>query len=298
MPFDIPFFGEILSLSTAIFWAFAVILFKKSGETVSPLALNLFKNVFAIVLFIPTLFVLGIEFFPDVPRSNYLILMLSGIIGIGVADTLYFKSLNMLGAGLMSIVSCLYSPSVIALSAIFLGERLNVMQMVGVILILSAVLSTAFDKRRERIGARNLIIGIIAGALAEIGNATGIILMKPVLDQTPVLWVTLIRLSGALLVLVPAFLLQSRRKQMFASLIAVKGRLYLFGSSFTGTYVALLMWIGGMKFANVSVSAALNQTSNIFIFIFAALLLKEKITSQRLVAIILAVSGAMIVTFF
>lgn len=298
MPADIPFFGEILSLSTAIFWALAVILFKKTGETVSPLSLNLFKNVLAIVLFVPTLLLLGIEFFPDVPRSHYLILMLSGIIGIGITDTLYFKSLNLLGAGLMSIVSCLYSPSVIALSAIFLGERLNLMQLIGVILILSAVLSTAFDRRRERIGAFNLVLGILLGALSMIGNAAGIILMKPILDQTPVLWVTMIRLFGAIIVLVPAFLLHSRRRQMFASLVAVQSRFYLFASSFTGAYVSLLFWIGGMKFAQVSVSAALNQTSNIFTFIFAALILKEKITPQRLIAIALAVGGAMIVTFF
>ena len=184
------------------------------------------------------------------------------------------------------------------MSAIFLGERLNLMQLLGVILILSAVLSTAFDKKRDRIGAKTLVVGIILGALSMVGNAAGIILMKPVLDQTPVLWVTMIRLFGALIVLVPAFLINSRRKQMFASLVAVQSRFYLFGSSFTGAYVSLLLWIGGMKFAQVSVSAALNQTSNIFIFIFAALLLKEKITTQRLTAILLAVSGAMIVTFF
>jgi len=298
MPENIPYFGQVLSLSTAIVWAFAVILFKKSGETVSPLALNLFKNVLAVTLFIPTLLVLGIEFLQPVPVSDYLILLLSGIIGLGITDTLYFKSLNLLGASLMAIVSCLYSPSVIALSMIFLGDTLSIIQFIGVAMIVSAVLSTALDRRKQHIGTRNLIVGIALGAAATIGNATGIILMKPILDDTPVLWVTLVRLVGALLVLVPAFLIHTRRREMFASLVAVKGRIYLFGSSFTGTYLALMLWIGGMKFTQVSISAALNQTSNIFVFIFAALLLKEKITVQRVIAILLAVSGAMLVTFF
>ena len=40
-----------------------------------------------------------------------------------------------------------------------------------------------------------------------------------------------------------------------------------------------------------------NQTSNIFIFIFAALLLKEKVTLIRGVAIVLGVGGALLVTF-
>ncbi|MFH1893202.1 MAG: DMT family transporter [Candidatus Zixiibacteriota bacterium] len=295
---DMPYFGEVLSVLTAVVWAFAVILFKKSGETVSPLALNLFKNVLAVTLFVPTLLIFGIEFLQPVPVSDYLVLLLSGIIGIGITDTLYFKSLNLLGASLMAVVSCLYSPSVIALSAIFLGDTLSVIQLVGVALIVSAVLSTALDRRKQQIGTRNLILGIVIGALAMIGNAAGIILMKPVLDETPVLWVTMVRLVGALLVLVPAFLIHTRRRAMFASLVAVQGRIYLFGSSFAGTYFALMLWIGGMKFTQVSISAALNQTSNIFVFIFAALLLKEKITAQRVIAILLAVGGAMLVTFF
>ncbi|MBU1319415.1 MAG: DMT family transporter [candidate division Zixibacteria bacterium] len=295
---DMPYFGEVLSVLTAVVWAFAVILFKKSGETVSPLALNLFKNVLAVTLFVPTLLIFGIEFLQPVPVSDYLVLLLSGIIGIGITDTLYFKSLNLLGASLMAIVACLYSPSVFALSAIFLGDTLSVIQLVGVALIVSAVLSTALDRRKQQIGTRNLILGIVIGALAMVGNAAGIILMKPVLDETPVLWVTLVRLVGALLVLVPAFLIHTRRRAMSASLVAVQGRIYLFGSSFAGTYFALMLWIGGMKFTQVSISAALNQTSNIFVFIFAALLLKEKITMQRVIAILLAVSGAMLVTFF
>ena len=37
----LPFLGEILALSSAIFWAIAVILFKRSGESLSPGVLNL-----------------------------------------------------------------------------------------------------------------------------------------------------------------------------------------------------------------------------------------------------------------
>jgi len=57
------------------------------------------------------------------------------------------------------------------------------------------------------------------------------------------------------------------------------------------------LWLAGMKYAQASTASALNQTSNIFIFIFAALLLKERITPLRLIAIIVGVAGAVMVTF-
>jgi len=40
---NIPYFGEILSLLSAIVWAGAVMFFRKSGETTKPFALNFLK---------------------------------------------------------------------------------------------------------------------------------------------------------------------------------------------------------------------------------------------------------------
>lgn len=65
--------------------------------------------------------------------------------------------------------------------------------------------------------------------------------------------------------------------------------------SILGTYLALVFWIGGMKYAPASVASALNQTSNIFIFVLAALFLKERITPYKIAGIIMAVAGVFLV---
>ena len=122
------YLGEILALLTAVAWAIAVILFKKSGETVHPIGLNLFKNLLAVVLLVPTMWLLGRTIFLEVPLSDYGVVLISGILGISIADTLFFVSLNALGAGLSAIVVCMYSPFIIALSMIWLGESLTLWQ--------------------------------------------------------------------------------------------------------------------------------------------------------------------------
>jgi drug/metabolite transporter (DMT)-like permease len=73
--------------------------------------------------------------------------------------------------------------------------------------------------------------------------------------------------------------------------------MYLISSSFLGAYLAMILWLAGMKFTMASIAAALNQTSNIFIFIFAAIFLKEPITPRRTAGIVLGVAGAFMVTF-
>ncbi len=296
MIFSIPYQGEIFSLLTAVVWAWGVILFKKSGETVHPIALNLFKNILASVLILPTLYAFGGTLAVPVSLHDCLLILLSGALGIGIADTLFFKSLNMLGAGLSAVIDCLYSPCVIGLSVLCLGERLTLFQGIGVVMIVSAVL-TAASRKGTQISRRNLRLGIFYGASAIAVMAAGIVIVKPLLDRLPVLWISEVRLAGGLITLGIVLILHPGRRCVLSSLAPGKDWKYLLSGSFLGTYLAFVLWLAGMKFTQVSVAAALNQTSNIFIFVFAALFLHEAVSLQRIVGIFLGVAGTLLVTF-
>lgn len=291
------YLGEAMALLTAITWAFAVILFKKSGETVNPIGLNLFKNVLAAILFIPTAWLFGETLLRPVPFNEYLLLFLSGALGIGVADTLFFKSLNALGAGRSAIVDCLYSPFIIGLSMLWLGETLSLWQLFGVTMIVSAVLSIMHERKRNMIDRRKIFLGILWGVLAMASTAVGIVMIKPLLEHSPLIWATEVRIIGGLAVLAVVLLLHPSRWVIIASVGSSQRWIYTLSGSFVGAYLAMVLWLAGMKFTQASTASALNQTSNIFIFIFAALLLKEKITLLRLIAIILGVAGALLTTF-
>jgi drug/metabolite transporter (DMT)-like permease len=68
-------------------------------------------------------------------------------------------------------------------------------------------------------------------------------------------------------------------------------------ASICGNYIALVLWVAGMKYTTASRAAILNQMSTIFIFILAAVFLKEKITVNKGVAIFMAISGALLTIF-
>jgi len=290
-------FGEALALATAVVWSLSVILFKKSGETVHPLGLNLFKDALAVVLLLPTLWLAGDSLFRPVPWQDYGLMLLSGVLGIGLADTLFFMSLNVLGAGLSAIVDCLYSPSLIGLSMIFLGERLRPWQLVGAALIISAVLGVTIFKNPGGVSRKHLVLGTLWASAAMLLMAAGVVMIKPLLERSPLLWASEIRLIGGVLVLVPMVLLHRQRKVIVASMLSRQGVGYTLSGSFLGAYVSMILWLGGMKFTQASTAAALNQTSNIFVFLFAALLLREPINLQRALAIVLGVAGVYLVTF-
>lgn len=284
--------GEILSLASGLAWAVAVVLFRVSGRRVHPVGLNLGKNVLGLALLVPTLLLLGEPFAPAVAASGTGLLLLSGVLGIAVSDTLFFHALNRLGASLTAIVDCFYSPFVIILSFVLLGERLTLVQMAGAALVVSAVLTVSKEGRLERIERKALVEGIVYGVLAMFTVALGIVMVKPVLGEVSVLWATTVRVAGgtAALALLAPFL--RNRRAVLGPLVDRRNWKALVPAAFFGSYLALILWTGGMKFAKASVAAVLNQLNTIFIVVIAALFLKERLTGWKVAAVVLAFLGA------
>lgn len=294
---DIPRVGEMSALLTALVWAVAVILFRKSGEKVHPIALNLFKNFLALILVLPTMWFFGQTLSRRAPALDYWLLILSGVIGLGIADTLILKSLNQIGAGLNAIVACLYSPFIIGLSMVWLAERLTALQIVGAAMVVLAVLSTTRKAAFEHINSKDLLWGMLWGAVGTFCVALGIVMIKPVLNRSPLLWATEIRLFGAIPTVGIIIAIHPLRRRVISSLASPRSWGYTVGGSFAGQYASMLLWLAGMKYAQASIASALNQTSTIWVVLLAALFLRERLTVQRIGAALAAVLGTLLVTF-
>lgn len=293
------YIGEIYSTVCALLWAVAVILFRRSGEQVSPVALNLFKGVFALLIFVPLLPLMGVDFLPaSASGRDWLILAISGAFGIGLADTLFFRALNRIGAGGMAIVDCLYSPFVVLCSFLYLGnEPLGPCLFVAMGLMVAAILVGTWSPERavDPVQARNMRIGVLLGITAQLIMAAGIVLAKPVLDQHDGWWVTTVRLSaGVLFLLVQASFPRHRAAVAYAFRPGPAWRVLL-PASFIGAFLAMILWILGMKYTHTTIAGVLNQTNVIFILLLAWLFLKEPLTPRRVAAIVLGFAASVIV---
>lgn len=294
---NVPYLGEICALSSAVLWAFAIVLFKKSGEHVHPIALNGFKVVLALVLYVPTIYASGGTLFEPFTTREYVLLAASGAVGMAVGDTLLFQSLNMIGASASALVSTLYSPFMIALSFVWLGETLTAVQFLGVALILAAVLETARSREHAKVRVGRRVAGVLIGAGGLLAMAVGVVMIKRLLDRAPLLWAIEIRQVGGVVALGGYLLLHRDRARILRSLWTRGSRTYTVTSSLIGGYAALTLWLGGMKFTKVSVAAALNQTNMVFVLLFAVWILHERISPLRVAAIFVAFVGALLVTF-
>lgn len=290
-----PFLGEIFSTLAALAWAFAIVFYRKGRVDDEPVGFNLVKCFVAAPLFLLTLVVTGTPFVPDCAPSDWVRLAVSGLIGISLADTLFFIALAKMGAGLMAIVDAAYAPSVILLSAAFLGERMGWVALAGAALVIAAMLVGSRGRPVEGHTRKDVVAGIAIGALAVVAMGVAIVIAKPALDRTPVLWATAVRVSAATIGLLPLALVPRWRAEMGRVVGMGRRWAWAFPGILLGAYGSMILWVAGMKFTLASVASVLNQLSTIFIALFAALFLHEPMGPRRITALVLAVLGALLV---
>ena len=286
--------GEFFALSSALVWALAVILFRRSGETLPAFELNLFKNFFGMVLLIPTILLVDGLQLPGFTARELLLVFVSGLIGIAVADTWYLKALNMMGASRTGIVSSLFSPFVIFLSAIFLGERLVPWQWLGFLLVMSGVLLVTWRTRRSAVDAADVKRGVMYGVGAVFMMAAGVVMVKEILETRSFLWTVELRVVGGVGGML-AYMLVSRQWQSVKHNFSQPqpwGTVMF--ASFLGAYFALLLWLAGYKLIDASVASVLNETNVSFIVFLAWLMLGERINRRKLVGLGLTSAGVII----
>jgi drug/metabolite transporter (DMT)-like permease len=291
-----PHSGEIFSITCAFFWALAVVYFKKSGESIPPLQLNLFKDAVSLLLFLPTMLALGRPLWPEGSAAHAFLLLASGALGIGLADTIFLKSLNLLGATRSAIVDCLYSPLVIICSFFYLHEPLGPNLLAALVLMTAAILlgNLRPERQEKDYHPRDIRNGLALGALSMLLMAVGIVMAKPALNRTPPLWATTVRICGGLAPLVLF--------AVFPGQLAITRRVFTPGAhwrpafiaSLFGSYLAMFFWVAGMKYTFTNIASVLNQLSTVFTPLLAVPILGEQLGPRKAVAVFLAFFGALV----
>ena len=130
--------GDIYALLTAFCWSVAVILFDLSSNKLNPLQINIVKNSIGVIGFILTIIILSIPF-PSFSKTDFVILIISGMIGVGVADLFFLNSLKKIGSSLTAIVGTIYAPSVFIIAYIWFNESITLNLFIGSFLIIGGI---------------------------------------------------------------------------------------------------------------------------------------------------------------
>ncbi|MBE7382569.1 MAG: DMT family transporter [Leptolyngbya sp. SIO1E4] len=284
--------GEISALTAAFLWALSTVLFGRLGKSVSPLVLNLAKGGIAIALIALTL-LLRANLEPNLPRAAVFWLLLSGAIGIGLGDTAYFKAINFLGARRALLMESLAPPLTALIALLFLRETLSAIAWLGIFLTLLGVAWVISERVPASEGGNaRPWQGVIWGLLAALGQASGAVMSRGALADTPVdpLWSGLLRILAGVGVIL---FLVSARGQVMAQLRPLRSRQLLpivVLAAFLGTYLAIWLQQVSFKYTPAGIAQALLATSPLFVLPIAALM-GDLVTWRAVLGVAVAIGG-------
>lgn len=278
--------GILSALLSACSWAFGTITFERIGKVVPFVGITFLKGVFSILLMILLLLVTG-GLYP-IRWWEFSFLALSGIIGITIGDSLFFKSLQDLGAKTQVIFFLLGQIMTMILSLLLLGELLSVEQYIGAVILLTGVIVTTWGTQTNH---PNKTRGIILGLASMTCYSVSAIMVKTAISDIPVITATFYRMVfGTIFTL--GYGVVSKNFYSWVHPLKDKKLLGLFiFNAIVITYGGFLLSMAAIKYISVSLASVLGATEPVFVLLLAFLLMRDKVTKRELIGTIVTLAG-------
>ena len=261
--------GILSAFGAAISWTYACFIWRSQTQKYKSIDINLIKNIIAFLVFIPAFINLS-----SASEFKYIItLLISGIIGIGLGDTFYLKSLQTLGTRKTLSVETL-SPLIAALSGeIFINENLSPKSWVGIIIVSISLLiilkkGNNFKEANSPLSEKNNFKVFAFPFLSVLCAVLGGLFSRMVFLQANLspLLTTEIRLLGAIIFLIT---LKRFKINFFLNNIEKKQRKRFLISIFLGTNIGILLQQIVFKTLPLGIGWALLSTSPVISLVFA-----------------------------
>ncbi len=293
----IDFKGQIAALLGAFLWATSAIIYTSIGAKIPPLTLNLWKGAIALSFIGITLIITNHQFSPFNPTA-IMGLIASGIIGIGIGDTAYFKALNNMGARKTLLLETLAPPITAILAFIFIGEKLKLTIWIGILITILGVAWVISERNAEASSTSSSTkIGLFWALIGVLSQGMGAVIARSVLSTTNItaLESTLIRLIGGtvILLLIMTWQRQPLFSGKFYQILSPKLALIIVITAFMSTYLGIWLQQTAFKFAPAGIAQTLLATSPLFVIPLVAFL-GEKISYRSILGAIVALVGVFI----
>ena len=273
----------IFALLSNFSWGLGAQFYTFYSKKVSPVWVNIFKGTLGCILFGLTVILTG--GFSAIPISAIGLFFLSGFIGLGFADTLFFKSFTGIGSSRTLIIVSFETLLVGVMGYYFFGQQISAVKFLSIFFLIACVFLFALESYKKTSKWNWQIILIALGGV--VLDALGVIATRAafnISDAAP-LEANAYRCLGA----VAAFAITApvMKVRFFERInrMSSKALLGITIGAIIGTYFALLFHLTALKTGHLATIAAMSCTSVIFAAFFECLF-ERKLPSKYLLAAI------------
>jgi drug/metabolite transporter (DMT)-like permease len=292
------FAGEFAALGTAACWAAGSNLFAAAGQRMGSVVLNRLRITVAAGLLCTALLVLRGSPWPVWATSWQVgLLAVSGLVGFVFGDTYYFRSLVILGPGRAALVTSTAPVFTALLAWPLLGERPGPLILLGMALTLGGIAWVIWERQhptQEHIEG-SILVGVVAGVLAAVGQAGGYVLSKLALRTgLDPLSATVVRIVAAA---VGIWLLAAVQCDVRRSLGALRDRAatgFMVGGAFFGPFLGVTLSLTALKYIEAGVAASITAIYPVLTLVLSARFHGERLTLRTLAGALVAVAGVVV----
>ena len=257
--------AHLLALGAAFSWTIAGLMGHAPALALGSLHFNRIRMIVASLWLVPMVLLSGTHM--SIDSAHIIPILWSSFIGVVLGDYFLFVAMARLGPRLTGVLFAANAPLAALLGWLILEETLSIAVVTAVIVgFFGIVLAILFGKRQanthiwEQI-KQPLWIGIGAGLLAALGQASGVLILRPVMADGASPWLaSLLRVLFAALCLWAIYPFDKKARQL--PLMPSKHlSLYIIGNGFFGLSFGVALMLAALEtgpVAEVSLLAAIS----------------------------------------
>ncbi len=288
--------GELAALGAALSWTVSAMLYGRALQQTKPISANIVRlSCTSAVLLILLIVVAGSVGLGNLRLDVAVIAGVSGIIGLGLGDTLYMVSIKLMGVSRAVPITCTYPLFNLLWATFLIHEKLTVYLILGALIIVLGIWFLTYGKENGDSEEKNrfLLKGLSAALATAVLWSISIAMMGLAIKETP-------RLNDALVI---NTIRTATIGALLLTLSPVIDRQRDFLKMKKGTLVTLI--IGGLlalglgwfllaySFVGIPESQAvpISSTTPLFSTLTAIALLHEKVTARNVLGSVFVVAG-------
>jgi drug/metabolite transporter (DMT)-like permease len=295
--------GEIAAVVTAFCWALSSIFFARAGDQVGSVIVNRMRLLFAVILLVAAHFILQGQVIPmNAGLDRWFWLGISGIVGLIVGDACLLQSYVLIGARIATLIMAVVPVISTLLAWIFLGEKLNVIEISGISLAVTGICVVILERSSEdhqRIDKRRYVIGVLYGFGGALGQALGLVLAKRGLaNDFPALSAVVIRMLVAMSAMwIGTFFLKQARPTIQCVLEKRDALKFIVLGSLVGPFIGVWMSLVAIQNTYVGLASTLMALTPVIMLPIVRWVFKERVSQRAVVGTFVSIIGVAVIYF-
>ena len=264
--------AHILAIGAAFSWTISGLLGHAPVVALGSLHFNRIRMIVASLWLVPMVLLSGAQMTID--SAHIIPILCSSFIGVVLGDYFLFVAMARLGPRLTGVLFAANAPLAALLGWLILEEAISIEVVAAVIIgFAGIVLAILFGKRRSNTHIweqikQPLWIGVGAGLLAALGQASGVLILRPVMADGASPWMaSLLRVLFAALCLWAVYPFDKKARQ--SPLLPRRDlSLYIIGNGFFGLSFGVALMLAALETGPVAEVSLLASISPVLVLPF------------------------------